>query len=136
MKYPTFSTKFSHLLTAAGVSAAAIAFVLIPKSADAALYRELSIGMSGSDVSELQTFLARDPNVYPQGLVTGYFGSLTRAAVTAFQAKNGIATVGRVGPITMAAINAQEGNGAVGGFDTTAPVQSGAAISVTSNSAS
>ena len=40
-------------------------------SADA-LYRQLSIGMSGSDVSSLQTFLATDSTIYPQGLVTGH----------------------------------------------------------------
>ena len=36
--------------------------------------RELSFGMSGSDVSVLQTYLAHDASIYPQGLVTGYFG--------------------------------------------------------------
>ncbi len=73
----------------------------------ATLYRQLQFGMTGGDVSDLQTFLAGDVSVYPEGLVTGYFGPLTRAAVIRFQSKNGIDTVGRVGPITMAAINAQ-----------------------------
>ncbi len=63
--------------------------------------------MSGSDVSALQTFLAKDKTIYPQGLVTGFFGTLTTSAVSNFQARNGIATVGRVGPVTLAAINAQ-----------------------------
>lgn len=74
------------------------------------LNRQLEIGMSGTDVSALQTFLAKDNTIYPQGLVTGYFGSLTKSAVSNFQARNGIATVGRVGPITLAAINAQMGS--------------------------
>ncbi len=80
----------------------------------AMLTRQLQFGMSGSDVSTLQSFLAQDRTIYPQGLVTGYFGYLTRSAVSNFQARNGIATVGRVGPITMAAINARIGGTAVG----------------------
>lgn len=76
----------------------------------ATLYRQLELGMRGSDVSDLQIFLAKDATIYPQGLVTGYFGQLTRSAVVNFQARNGISTVGRVGPITMAAINAQMGS--------------------------
>ncbi|KND47757.1 MAG: hypothetical protein AB201_02385 [Parcubacteria bacterium C7867-006] len=71
------------------------------------LTRQLQQGMSGADVSLLQTFLAKDATIYPQGLVTGYFGTLTTSAVSNFQARNGIATVGRVGPITLAAINNQ-----------------------------
>ncbi len=92
----------------AAVIAIALVAVVIPATSNAAmLYRQLELGMRGSDVSDLQIFLALDATIYPQGLVTGYFGSLTKAAVMAFQARNGIAMVGRVGPITMAAINAQ-----------------------------
>src|SRR6185436_11962914 len=88
------------------VSFASLAMVALPLVASAAtLDRQLEFGMSGSDVSTLQTFLALDTSIYPQGLVTGYFGPLTRAAVINFQAKNGIATVGRVGPITLVALN-------------------------------
>lgn len=73
------------------------------------LTRQLDIGMSGPDVTALQTFLATDKTIYPQGLVTGYFGILTQSAVSNFQARNGIANVGRVGPITIVALNAQMG---------------------------
>lgn len=71
----------------------------------AVLNRQLQLGMSGADVGELQTFLAQDRTIYPQGLITGYFGSLTKSAVSNFQARNGISTVGRVGPQTLAFIN-------------------------------
>lgn len=91
-----------------------ILLAIVPVFASAALTRQLQIGSSGADVSELQTFLASDPSVYPQGLITGYFGSLTSAAVRRFQAKNGISQVGRVGPQTMAAINSQMGGTASG----------------------
>jgi hypothetical protein len=64
--------------------------------------RNLSIGSQGSDVSALQTMLAQDPSVYPQGSVTGYFGPLTAAAVIRFQQKNGIASssAGFFGPLS------------------------------------
>ncbi len=79
-------------------------------SADA-LNRQLDLGMSGSDVSTLQTFLAQDTTIYPQGLITGYFGFLTKAAVSNFQSRNGIAAVGRVGPLTLPVLNLQIANG-------------------------
>lgn len=83
--------------------------------------REMEIGMTGPDVSALQTFLAADPSIYPQGLVTGYFGVLTYQAVANFQARNGISAVGRVGPITLAAINGMFGS--IGGSsDVNAPI--------------
>lgn len=83
------------------------------------LYRQLDIGDRGSDVASLQTFLAADITLYPQGLVTGYFGNLTSAAVSRFQCRNGIvcsgsvATTGygRVGPRTLVALNAQMSGG-------------------------
>lgn len=99
------------------------------------LTRQLQLGMRGADVSALQTFLARDNTIYPQGLVTGYFGNLTKSAVSNFQARNGIATVGRVGPITLAAINAQIGGGGAVGIDRTAPTIYGITSSMTNTSA-
>lgn len=99
-----------------GIVVTALIFMIVPLLSHAAtLDRELQVGMSGSDVSALQTFLAQDSTIYPQGLVTGYFGPLTFSAVSNFQSRNGIATVGRVGPITLSAINAQISGGMSGG---------------------
>jgi peptidoglycan hydrolase-like protein with peptidoglycan-binding domain len=75
------------------------------KAAAAMITTSLDIGSRGADVTSLQTFLAMDPTIYPQGLITGYYGSLTAAAVRNFQARYGIQVVGRVGPITRAKIN-------------------------------
>ncbi len=86
---------------------ALILFMGVGSARAETLDRELQFGMSGGDVSALQTFLANDPSLYPQGLVTGYFGSLTKAAVANFQARNGIAAVGRVGPVTLPVLNLQ-----------------------------
>jgi len=49
---------------------------------------DLSLGMSGSEVSCLQTFLKNQgADIYPEGFVTGNFGNLTRQAVIRFQEK-------------------------------------------------
>ena len=67
---------------------------------DQTLTRNLMIGFKGGDVSMLQQFLI-SAEVYPEALVTGYFGSLTRAAVQRFQREqNIIPAAGYFGPIT------------------------------------
>lgn len=84
------------------------------------LSRTLRMGMSGSDVSSLQAFLASDPSLYPEGTVSGYFGGLTQAAVQRFQVRQGIVSSGTpdstgyglVGPGTRAAIARVCGGGA------------------------
>lgn len=109
----------------------------------ATLTRQLQFGMSGSDVSSLQEFLARDSSIYPEAKVTGYFGTLTRNAVMNFQIRNNISVVGRVGPMTLIALNAQmsgmsSGNG---GYSATisgvnvAPGRTSAVISWNTNEA-
>lgn len=65
----------------------------------------LRTGSSGEEVKLLQKILASDPTLYPEGLVTGFFGSLTEAAVKRLQAKFKIEQVGAVGPETLARIN-------------------------------
>lgn len=81
--------------------------------AHAAVSTQMSIGSRGADVTRLQTYLAANPELYPEGLITGYFGLLTQAAVKRFQAAQGIVSsgspattgYGRVGPLTMARLN-------------------------------
>src|SRR6185437_7274698 len=52
-------------------------------------------------VTELQLFLNRR---YSNQLITGYYGSITRANVLRYQQEQGISAVGVVGPLTRAAI--------------------------------
>lgn len=54
--------------------------------AKASILRVLTTGSSGDDVKVLQELLAKE-GVYPQGLITGYFGDLTKQAVVRFQEK-------------------------------------------------
>lgn len=127
----------NRFLLEAGIILSAAVIISTPLFANAeTLNRQLEIGMNGSDVSVLQTFLALDKTIYPQGLVTGYFGPLTKSAVSNFQARNGISTVGRVGPITLSALNAQMVGGISVGADLVAPLITSLNITTTNTSAS
>jgi peptidoglycan hydrolase-like protein with peptidoglycan-binding domain len=72
---------------------------------------EKDIDTTGA-VKRLQTILAKDKALYPEGLVTGWFGPATLRAVQAFQKKSGIASsgtpettgYGAVGPKTAKAL--------------------------------
>lgn len=67
--------------------------------------RDLTIGSTGADVTALQTWLISRGYSIPAG-ATGYFGTQTQAAVSAYQAANGIyPTAGYFGPITRAHVN-------------------------------
>ncbi len=110
------------------------------QKAEAAIVNQLSVGSRGSDVTELQTYLATDSTIYPSGLVTGYFGSLTQAAVERFQIAQGIVSAGtpattgfgRVGPTTMARLNSLMGQTS---SDVRAPGMSNISIQTSRNNA-
>ena len=58
------------------------------------LKRNLSRGDSGSDVVDLQLFLARNTYIYPEALITGKYGLATERAVKRYQVYNGIIAYG------------------------------------------
>lgn len=66
---------------------------------------DLQFGMEGSEVFELQYVLQARNYLHPEQTLTGYFGSITRSAVMAFQRAHGISATGFVGPLTRAALN-------------------------------
>lgn len=77
------------------------------KAAEFSITRSLSRGTKHAEVSVLQTLLSQDTSLYPEGLITGYFGMATARAVKKFQEKYGIAKSGErgygiVGPKTRA----------------------------------
>lgn len=69
------------------------------------LESKMHLGTQGEEVKTLQRLLSTDPTIYPEGLITGFFGPLTETAVKRFQAKLKIEQVGSVGPQTLARIN-------------------------------
>jgi peptidoglycan hydrolase-like protein with peptidoglycan-binding domain len=103
-------------------------------------------GARGANVTNIQTYLASNPAFYPEGLVTGYYGSLTTAAVQRFQAFYGIVSsgsptttgYGRVGPSTLARMNSliAGGGGGTTPGDLSAPYISGITVSPSSTGAS
>jgi peptidoglycan hydrolase-like protein with peptidoglycan-binding domain len=84
----------SVALTMAVLSVAGQAFALQSKP-----------GSSGANVTTVQRCLKQLG--YYNGPVTGNFGSLTRNAVIKFQQRNGLATVGSVGPQTQRLLQSQ-----------------------------
>ena len=58
------------------------------------LYLGLNNAETEGEVTKLQKYLAADASVYPEGLITGFFGPLTEQAVKRFQAKNNIVSSG------------------------------------------
>ena len=58
------------------------------------LYPGVSDASTGGEVTKLQKMLANDPNIYPEGLVTGYYGLLTEKAVQRWQTKQGVVSSG------------------------------------------
>ena len=72
-------------------------------SPNASFLRELKLGTSGADVTALQNKLKAE-GVYTSP-ITGYFGTMTQAAVKRYQTKYGIPAVGAVGPRTLQILN-------------------------------
>lgn len=71
-----------------------------------AFFCDLYYGMKNEQVKCLQQFLANlDNQIYPEKLITGYYGPLTFAAVKRFQSYNGINSTGYFGPITRNIVN-------------------------------
>jgi peptidoglycan hydrolase-like protein with peptidoglycan-binding domain len=66
----------------------------------------LTVGTQDADVTALQERLTAD-GLYT-GPISGYYGTLTEAAVEKYQAAHGIDAKGYVGPSTRAALNAGE----------------------------
>lgn len=94
------------IATFAGI--AMVLSLVAVSTAEAAFTRDLSVGSSGPDVSELQSALvAGGYLVMPAGVAMGTFGPLTQAAVAKWQAAVGITpAVGYFGPISKARLMA------------------------------
>ncbi len=120
-----------------GVSIAALVlFLSISSHASAGvmpLSAQMGLGSRGDQVTSLQQFLATNPYIYPEGIVSGFYGGLTQKAVTQFQVNYDLPQVGRVGPMTLARMNSVINAGT--GLDISAPMITGTNVSVSGTSA-
>lgn len=57
-------------------------------------------GVTDEDVKKIQEMLATDSDLYPRGIVSGYFGPLTKDALKRFQARHELALTGEVDAAT------------------------------------
>jgi len=60
---------------------------IVRKEADFSFKNDLKTGSQGKEVEELQKCLAKDPGVYSEGKITGFFANSTKEAVIKFQEK-------------------------------------------------
>ena len=74
--------------------------------------RTLQFGVQGDDVKQLQEFLKQFPEIYPEGLITGKFGHLTRSAIKKFQIKYNLESHGVLGARTVCTLKAVFESGA------------------------
>ncbi len=133
--------KYNLIRTSIGIGSAgilgALAYCCAAAFVQAQAFNPISsqagAGSTGVAVSALQRFLASDPAVYPQGLVTGYYGPLTADAVTNFQIGYALPAVGRVGPLTLAALNGLIASGQQ--IDVSSPVISNVSVNAAQTSA-
>ena len=115
------------------LSLALFASFAIPQKSEASITSYMGVGSTGGDVTELQQFLATNFSIYPEGIVSGYFGGLTKAAVTQFQVAFDIDQVGVVGPVTSSQINSIMALGF--GLDTKASIMTNLSVQTSNNSA-
>jgi peptidoglycan hydrolase-like protein with peptidoglycan-binding domain len=82
-------------------------------SANAAITSYMSVGSSGAQVSELQTWLIAKgfdiPAISSGAAAKGYFGQQTKAAVVKYQMSVGLPSTGFFGPLTLAKVNGTGG---------------------------
>lgn len=130
-----------YLMLGAGMLALSITAFVGIHDVRAMITTQMDFGSQGSDVTELQLYLARNSDLYPSGLITGYFGPLTQSGVERFQVAQGIVSAGtpgttgygRVGPLTGARINMLMGSTVQG--DVWSPLISNELVSTDRDSA-
>lgn len=65
---------------------------------------QLRFGQRGEEILNLQEALKEDPEIYPEGYVTGYFGPLTQRAIKRLQRRCGLPVTGIVDEETLRCI--------------------------------
>lgn len=60
----------------------------------------LEYGVTNDDISYIQKLLATDPEIYPEAIVSGFFGPKTQEAIRKLQTRFNLDPVGVIGPAT------------------------------------
>jgi peptidoglycan hydrolase-like protein with peptidoglycan-binding domain len=71
-------------------------------SASAVFTESLDEGETNNDLKRVQTLLATDPEIYPYGVSSGFFGPKTKEAIQNLQSRFNLDPVGVIGPATTA----------------------------------
>lgn len=79
----------------------------VPLLAQIRFQNDLSFGMEGGEVFELQYVLQAQGYLPADHVPTNYFGIKTRSAVMAYQRAKNLPATGFVGPLTRAALNGE-----------------------------
>lgn len=104
-KYKLPQTGFADARTRAKLEELSHVSRVVNAEAHNTFSRDLTVGKTGDDITLLQEFLDAAGH-YPEGLITGYFGSLTREALIRFQTTHRIVpAAGYFGPVTRARVN-------------------------------
>ncbi len=107
LQMKTLSEKIVQLKAEAAVNANAQVGVM---NEMIVLTRTLREGSRGDDVMILQALLAAETGIYPEAMITGFYGKATARAVLKFQAANNLERSGFVGPKTLAKLKAKLSN--------------------------
>ncbi|MHB1330721.1 MAG: peptidoglycan-binding domain-containing protein [Minisyncoccota bacterium] len=88
----------------------------MPTSGFAYIDTDLKLGSSGEEVSFLQEVLVEEGYlVMPEGVNLGYFGALTKEALSLWQASRGVPATGYFGPMSREVFNSEVSEITVGG---------------------
>jgi len=79
--------KAKEILEEAGYKGEGTREKVIEKELAFSFKSKLATGSEGNEVTELQKCLSKYPDIYPDGTVSGYYGSKTAEAVSLFQEK-------------------------------------------------
>ncbi|MDI6820551.1 MAG: peptidoglycan-binding protein, partial [Patescibacteria group bacterium] len=76
----------------------------LPSEQSCPAIQAMSVGSRGDEVTRVQTLLNK-AGYYPEGIISKYYGGLTRAAVLRFQKAQGLAAIGNIDASTASALS-------------------------------
>lgn len=94
--------EFETLSAAVPAAPSVPAGAVLGSSAETYFTMSLEPGETNADIKKIQQLLATDPEIYPYGVTSGFFGPKTEEGIKNFQARFGLKQVGVVGPATRA----------------------------------